>query len=114
MPDTQSTMSLKAFVATPRPASTNGPPSGNRSVIQPLARSQIARNGASGSNQPAPPSAEAGNPPIWDSGSTGRPPVQVSKCKCGPVELPVLPDRAIAAPLATVSPTLANKRDKCP
>ena len=39
------------------------------------------------------------------SGSTKTPPMMISKCRCGPVERPVLPTKPIRSPGATVSPT---------
>ena len=46
------------------------------------------------------------------SGSTGRPPncqgppIQISKCKCGPLEDPVDPTRPSSLPVGTTSPSL--------
>lgn len=36
-----------------------------------------------------------------------------SKCRCGPVELPVLPESAICSPLATTSPTETSSSELC-
>ena len=36
-----------------------------------------------------------------------------SKCRCGPVELPVLPESAICSPLATISPTATSSSELC-
>src|SRR5690625_2810794 len=104
---------LKAPVAESFARSTIAPPFGNLSENQPPILSPMARNGANGSNPP-PPLADAGRPPMYFIGSTGLPPVQVSKCKCGPVLFPVLPDRPITCPLATSSPADTSGRDKCP
>src|SRR5690625_6711662 len=103
-----------APVAVCLAASTMNPPLGNFSVNHPPTLSPSARKGANGSNQPppSPPSADAGKPPIYDNGFTGLPPVQDSKCKCGPVELPVLPDRPITGPFATSPPGHTIARDK--
>ena len=39
------------------------------------------------------------------SGSTGTPALQISRCRCGPVVLPVRPTRPITSPATTDSPT---------
>lgn len=62
--------------------------------------------------------ADAPPHPIHSSGSTlltryCEPPARTSKCRCGPVVFPVLPDSAISCPCVTVSPTDTSSSEQC-
>jgi len=46
-------------------------------------------------------------------GFLGAPLTRVSKCRCGPVLLPVLPTYPITSPMRTKAPSLAPMRDMC-
>jgi hypothetical protein len=46
-------------------------------------------------------------------GSTNLSSILISKCKCGPVEFPVLPEYAIIAPCSTISPSFTSIVEQC-
>ena len=46
-------------------------------------------------------------------GSTVLSEILISKCKCGPVEFPVLPTSAISCPCVTLSPCFTYKLLQC-
>src|SRR5690606_9790005 len=47
-------------------------------------------------------------------GSTGTPAGATTRCRCGPVELPVEPTAATGCPIWTRSPTATSTRERCP
>ena len=52
--------------------------------------------------------------PMNERGSTYPPPSSVLKCRCGPVESPVVPTAPTTAPLGTVCPADTEMADICP
>ena len=53
------------------------------------------------------------NSGIRDAGSIALEPFQISKCRCGPVDLPVLPERPIYLPGPTDCPFDTPIVDRC-
>src|SRR5690606_5963695 len=58
------------------------------------------------------PRARPAHNPSQAAGSRGSPSTRTSKCKCGPVELPVLPTSAMRWPRCTWSPSFTKIWDK--